>query len=322
MKKDKGEEQKLRILELNDRFNKGEVIEKEYISRVFGVEKRTIQRDIKVLNNYYIKVDGLSPRRIHYSRKKNGHELLNRKSNLIESDIFAVSKILLDSRAFSNEEINRIINALVQNYNDGSIIKKLISNELFHYVSPSHNRNIVDFLWKISQSILEKNIVNVSYMRQDKVIKQHKLKPLGLVFNEYYFYLLAEIVRKDKYYQAVFRVDRFQEYIITEEKFKVDYKDRFEEGEYRKRIHFMYQGELMNIQFKFGGDSLEAVLDRIPTARVIGRDEDKYVINAEVYSKGIIMWLLSQREYIEVIRPNSLREEMKEIARNIYNLYC
>ena len=47
------------------------------------------------------------------------------------------------------------------------------------------------------------------------------------------------------------------------------YKDRFKEGEFLNKIQYMYTGELVKIQFKFRGRSLEAILDRLPTANVI-----------------------------------------------------
>ena len=83
----------------------------------------------------------------------------------------------------------------------------------------------------------------------------------------------------------------------------------------------MYKGDLTHIQFKFWGASLEAVLDRIPTAEIIGWDGEKAIIEGEVYSKGAIMWLLSQMEFLEVIRPESLRQEMKNKIERMYNIY-
>lgn len=314
-------DQTIRILELDTRFNKGEIINKENIASIFDVDPKTIQRDIAALNEYYKKVDGKNFRKIQYSRKDKGHKLNSMRGEFSESDIFAIAKILLESRAFSKIEMNRIIESLINNCSNDNNVKSLISNELFHYVETKHNKEIVDFIWSISKSIWERKIANVSYTRQDATKKKYNIKPLGLIFNEFYFYLIAEIIGKDKYYPAVFRVDRFNKYTITDEKFSVNYKDRFEEGEYRKRIHFMYQGELIHIQFKFWGDSLDAILDKIPTARVVKETEDYYLIEAEVYDKGIVMWILSQREFIEIVRPLALRNEIKAVANRILKLY-
>jgi predicted DNA-binding transcriptional regulator YafY len=83
----------------------------------------------------------------------------------------------------------------------------------------------------------------------------------------------------------------------------------------------MYPGQLIHLQFKFWGASLEAVLDRIPTAKVVGHDGEKAIVEAEVFDRGIIMWLLSQREFLEVIKPEKLRKEMKETLEKMLQNY-
>lgn len=77
------------------------------------------------------------------------------------------------------------------------------------------------------------------------------------------------------------------------------YRSRFEEGEFRKRVQFMYGGKLEKIRFRYTGPSLEAVLDHLPTAEVVAQDESGWTISAEVFGKGIEMWLRSQGEYVQ-----------------------
>ena len=78
----------------------------------------------------------------------------------------------------------------------------------------------------------------------------------------------------------------------------------------------MSPGKLMRIKFEFIGGTLEAVLDKLPTARILEEDEEKVLIEAEVYGNGITMWLLSQGSKIRVISPGSLVAEMlDEISR-------
>ncbi len=143
---------------------------------------------------------------------------------------------------------------------------------------------------------------------------------MGIIFSEYYFYLNAFIDDKDeqgkyihKYgYPAIFRLDRIKSYKKVGEKFQIPYASRFEEGEFRKRIQFMYPGKLMNLQLKYYGNNPEPILDRLLTAKIVNQKADETVIEAEVYGKGIVMWLLSQGSNIEVIKLDSLRQEMKQ----------
>ena len=86
-----------------------------------------------------------------------------------------------------------------------------------------------------------------------------------------------------------------------DETFKVIYKDRFEEGEFRKRVQFMFGGKLRKVRFEYSGYSVEAVLDRLPTARIEKEEDGVYTISAEVFGDGIDMWLRSQGDRIRVI---------------------
>ena len=72
---------------------------------------------------------------------------------------------------------------------------------------------------------------------------------------------------------------------------------------------------------KFYGENPEPILDRLPTARVIEQHDKECIIEAEVYGKGVIMWILSQGSKVEVLRPEGMREEMKQILQNMLKLY-
>ena len=67
----------------------------------------------------------------------------------------------------------------------------------------------------------------------------------------------------------------------------------------------MLSGKLRTVKFEYTG-ILEVVQDRLPTAEVLEESEmddgvKKYVIIAEVYGKGINMWLKSQGDKVKVI---------------------
>ena len=53
----------------------------------------------------------------------------------------------------------------------------------------------------------------------------------------------------------------------------------------------MYSGELRRVKFKYSWPSIEAVLDKLPTAEVLPKKDGCYAVSAEVYENGIDMWL-------------------------------
>ena len=103
-------------------------------------------------------------------------------------------------------------------------------------------------------------------------------------------------------YPTIYRIDRILELQVLDEHFNIPYKDRFEEGEYRKRIQFMYGGKLQRTKFWYKGTSVEAILDRLPTAKILKEENGKFLISAETFGKGIDMWLRSQGDYVEVVK--------------------
>lgn len=146
---------------------------------------------------------------------------------------------------------------------------------------------------------------------KDKAVVNRKVKPVAIMFSAYYFYLTAfiddEDVRKDfdvinDSFPTIYRIDRIKKLKVLDEKFHIHYSSRFEEGEFRKRIQFMFGGKLQKVKFKYSGNDIDAVLDRLPTATVLSEDEGAYTVSAEVFGKGIDIWLSSQGNYVTQIQ--------------------
>lgn len=129
-----------RILNMYERLNKGEVVNKQSLSEIYDVDKKTIQRDIKELKDY-LERDEKDTEAILYSKNKKGYQMEdNKRSMLSDRDIYALCKIILESRAFSNMEMNRILDVLNSQGRDNKLLKKIISNERFNYIPPRHKK--------------------------------------------------------------------------------------------------------------------------------------------------------------------------------------
>ena len=326
-----------RILDLYTRLLDGKVItDLDAEAAKFGVDKRSIQRDISDIKAY-LKENAveLRGRSLVDSKEAGGKVIIGGNSSAMSNDeILAVSKILLDSRAFPKEEMEDILDKLLEGCapkNSKELVSSLIRNEKFHYVELDHRQSVKGILWGLGEEIRSSNLLNITYYKQvsSKDMVERVVLPLAIIFSEYYFYLCAFLMKKDgkgKYkqefdYPTVFRVDRINDYKETGEKGKIDYGSRFEEGEFRKRVQFMFPGKLVTLQFKYSGPNVEAVLDRLPTATIKSKKDGTYTIEADVYGKGILMWLLSQGSAVEVIRPRSIRDEMKQTLEEMLKKY-
>lgn len=55
-------------------------------------------------------------------------------------------------------------------------------------------------------------------------------------------------------FPTIYRVDRIHKVDVLDERFKISHANRFEEGQYRKRVQFMYGGKLHRVTFKYTGE--------------------------------------------------------------------
>lgn len=301
-----------RLLQMYSRLVNREILNKQNLAQQFGVTQRSIQRDIESLR-CFITEQGLS-QEIFYDRNAKGYVLKDQKQRtLTNSEILAVCKILLESRSMNREEMMPILDKLLDccvPAESKKAVSKLIANERHHYIPPQHGKEILPGLWEIGQAIEQHRVMEMEYKSLGGKIAVRTLEPVGLMFSEYYFYLVGFLRNIDRnthfenpndLFPTIYRIDRIQRFLVTDEVFTPAYATRFQEGEFRKRIQFMFGGKLNRIRFKYTGPSIEAVLDRLPTAVITGRDDEGWFVEAEVFGKGVDMWLRSQGDNIAII---------------------
>lgn len=300
-----------RVLSLYSQLMEGRIIKKSVAAQKYGVNERSIQRDIEDIRAFCrncVALGDSMPGDLIYDYIEKGYRLDRRQApKLSNSEVLALCKILLDSRAFVKTEmadmLHKVIACCVPESNQ-ALITKLVNNETFHYVEPRHRTSFLDTMWQLGEAIQQHRYVTVTYGRiKDRKVVERRLKPLALLFSEYYFYLIAFIDDSNiqKIYEGardmtptIYRLDRIKNLTVEKDVFRIPYNRRFQEGEFRKRVQFMYGGPLQRVTFTYTGSDIDAVLDRLPTAKILSEENGTYRIEAEVYGKGVEMWLHSQ----------------------------
>lgn len=309
-----------RLLRIYFKLVSGEILKKQELAQHFHVTERSIQRDIEALRCFFAEEGLLQD--VVYDKKVRGYRMENPALWTLEnSEILAVCKILLESRSMRRDEMFPILDKLIAccvPERNRKAVQELLANEKHHYIEPHHGQPVLNGMWELGQAIRNHQMVEIEYERmKEPYLVKRRVKPVGIMFSEYYFYLTAFLEDKESFenpddlFPTIYRIDRIRSFKVTEERFAVPYKDRFQEGEFRKRVQFMYGGRLERIKFKYTGPSIESVLDRIPTAEIVGQDENGWIVNAEVFGKGINMWLRSQGSHIKVMFPIGFSSETK-----------
>ncbi|MBO5373171.1 MAG: WYL domain-containing protein [Lachnospiraceae bacterium] len=314
-----------RVLELFFRALKGENLCVRELAEEYHVSTRSLSRDINELKNFLAeRRDMFGNAELEYSNQtKRYHLKLN--EFITNKELLAITKVLIGCRAFNTDDLLVLLRKLKAHTSteDRRKLDNLIMKEVFWYTSIHFDCNsIIDMVWEITEYIEAKRLITITYHKMDRSLVRRKIKPVSVLFSEYYFYLIAyESEGEEAKIPKYFRIDRIVNIVAHREYFQLQKSQEVDEGSLRNRSQFMFPGKLRRIRFEFSGPSVQAVLDRIPTAKIIDHKEGKDIIEAEVYGTGIKMFLLSQGSWVKVLSPQDFVEEMREEVNKMLEHY-
>lgn len=307
-----------RLLELFFRGLRGEDLSVQKMAEEYGVSTKSMTRvvnDLKAFLAEHRELVGNTELQYSYADKC---YRLYMDEFLSNKELFALVEVMIGARAFSKLELLTLTDKLKRftTPEDRPKMNELIRRELYHYPEVKHDCDSVqETLWQLVNCIQKRQEISIDYYRMDRANVSHRIRPASVMFTDYYFYLIAFKTDDQKHKPVYFRVDRIKHITEHRKRFVAEETLGFDEGLLRKRSLFMWPGPLRRILFEFTGPSVQAVLDKLPTAKIIERTGGKYLIEAETYGDGIKMWLLSQGSWVKVIEPTEFVEEIKkEIA--------
>ena len=314
-----------RILEIFFRGLRGEDLSVQKLANEYGVSTKSISRDINDFKAFLANHRELvGNTELNYSYQDRCYRLYIDEF-LSNKELFALVEVLIGSRAFSRMELLTIVDKLKRftTTEDRPKLNELIRKEIFHYSQVHHDcESVTDTLWQLVNCITEHREISIEYYKMDRSYVTHRIKPVSVMFSDYYFYLIAFKAEDEENKPVYFRTDRIRHITEHRKKFVLEHGEGFDEGLLRKRSLFMWPGPLRTIRFEFSGPSVQAVLDKLPTAKIIERlGGNKYLIEAEVYGDGIKMWILSQGSWVKVTEPQELICDIKQKISIMHAMY-
>ena len=295
------------------------------LAEKFGVSKKTINRDIADIRAFLdCSREFTGNMELVYSRKAGAFYFKNDEF-LKSSELFAFMKILIGTRALSKLDLLGIKAKLRKftSLDERVLLDKLVSDELYYYDEIKfYCRSLIDNLWQISRAIDSGKEITITYYKMDHSQITRRIRPVAVSFSEFYFYVFAYHENDEETARRNYRLDRITDIVIHRERLINSIPKGFSEGVYRRENRFMFPGKTRAIRFEFSGPSVQAVLDRLPTAKLIELDPGgKAVIEAKVSGDGIKMFLLSQGSWVKVLEPAEFASEMKDEIEKMLESY-
>ena len=194
--------------------------------------------------------------------------------------------------------------------------------KLYRSAGDSGSADLFERVWKLEGMIRRGNVIRISYERLDNELVDRELYPVSVVFSEYYFYLIACRAGKEDMMAIYYRLDRIKSMKELDQKACFGTNGRYGLSDAKRYSQNMFMGKRIVIRFVYTGPSIEAILDKFPTAKIVRRDEEGVELTASVeYSRGTIMELLSQGSWIRVLKPDNVVKDIQNELRVMKSYY-
>ena len=302
----------------------------------------TQQEIIKLLElNYGMDCDRRSVKNNVLSLKELGEECgfeisMEKGYRLISREFDdAELRILIDSVLFSKSISTRQAKNLIKKIRN--LASKYFNAKVSHVCNlPELNRTInkqaMYSMDVINDAIAEKRKINFIYNDIGTDFKLHPrreepyvVNPYQIVANNGRFYLICNYDKYDNV--AHFRIDRMTDVHELEEKIKPmkevpELDGRLNLPKHMAEHIYMFSGPSSAIKLATTADMMSELVDWFGTDfKIMEQDGDRIVVRLNCNEKAMRFWALQYVPYVEVLGPESLREQIKTDIAAMSNKY-
>ena len=312
---------------------------KKYSDEEHMLTVKEIQRKIKEI--YDVEIDTRTIRRnINLLKYKLAYDISTREDNgkgyYINRDPetdFEPGEIraIIDNFSYANYIVPSIAKEIIKKCKNMQTIyenEKLRDYQIYSVNSKTENAEVIKNIEDISSSIYNNHKIKFEYWKYEITNKLEKqivsiptVSPFAIIYNKQEFYFIGIKDGQDKFYH--YRLDRMKNVQelndkITIKKTKSQIKDFAEStvemfGGKKEEIEAICKKCLLNTIFDTFGKN-------VTIEKISGNDEVfKLVVDSN--PMGFKMWAMRNIDMVEVIRPEKLRNEMKDIIKNALKRY-
>ena len=290
----------------------------------FTAERKSIYSDIQTLIDYGYDI-------IQTRTPKQGWFLASREFEMHEIRLLAdaVASAGFITRKKSNELIQKL-SCLIGQHEWEQINRQLCLDNRHK----NQNEEIFYNIDKIQRAISGRRRINIKYFRRGiddrgKICINTKtferISPYALVWESDHYYLVCNTPKYNNLMHM--RLDRIKSVSLLDEAIRPvsevsRYLYEIDTADYINKTFNMFGGEPASITVKCPNSFIEEVCDRFSDdITIFNCDKDSFCFSTvALISDGLISFLL-QFEGIEVLRPDSLREKLKERIEKLNEVY-
>ena len=312
---------------------------KKYSDEEHMLTAAEIQRKIKEI--YDVEIDTRTIRRnINLLKYKLDYDISTREDNgkgyYINRDPetdFEPGEVraIIDNFSYANYIVPSIAKEIIKKCKNMQTVyenEKLKDYQIYSVNSKTENAEVIKNIEDISSSIYNNHKIKFEYWKYEitnklekQIVSTPTVSPFAIVYNKQEFYFIGIKDGQDKFYH--YRLDRMKNVKELNEKITIK-KTKSQIRDFAESTVEMFGGKKEEIEAVCNKCLLNAIFDifgkNVTIEKIPGNDENfKLIVDSN--PMGFRMWAMRNIDMVEVIRPENLRNEMREIVENAIERY-
>ncbi|GAB6168093.1 WYL domain-containing transcriptional regulator [Clostridium carnis] len=301
-------------------LNYGKLIKKKELSEKLGVSEKQISRYKEALDEI-VTIESIPGPNGGYKLKD---KYLPFKQLLTKEEVI-ILKLAINGmkETFNgdNSKINKAIDKI--NYSIMNKDNNLFEAQIIPYSKVKENYdNLTKKQLSIYEAILQNKQIIITYRGNDGLKTRRWVEPYKLLIYKGESYLVANCLLKSSI--RFFKLVRISEYIITGKSFEKTIDIDKILSDYKDKNIGIFSGKEYNLKLEISPPMANTVKERIWVDNQVIEELDNGKIIFKATMKGspeITSWILSLKDSVKIIEPESLKKEVKEyLVKMINNL--
>ena len=264
-------------------------------------------------------------------------------------DISMWGGIFLKSRLFDNAELRMLIDSVLfsrtlSGEEAERLIKKLtgLGNKYFHAkvkhvchlpkLIHSDNKQVLLNLDVLNDAIEQERKVRFTYNSYGKDFQLHPrrkdpyiVNPYQMVANQGRYYLLCSYDTSNRL--SHYRLDYMTKLEMLDAKVEpMDQMEDFVQGyslpKHMEEHIYMFSGPSVQVKMRVSEHMIGALIDWFGKKfRIVQEEADKLIVSVACNKHAMRYWALQYGEYAEILEPESLRDEIREVVDCMASFY-
>ena len=292
------------------------------IKEIYDVDTdvRTIKRNINLLK-YKLKYDIST-----WEENRKGYYInRNPETDFEPGEIRAI----IDTFSYANYIVPSIGKSIISKCKNMQNIyenQKLKNYKIYSRDSKTENMEVIKNIEDVSGAIQNLNKITFQYWKYDitekltkKIVSNPVVTPYAIIYSKQQFYLIGIKEGEEEFYS--YRLDRIKSIKILDAKRTIS-KTSSQIQEFAESLVDMFGGKKDEIEADCNICLIYSILDTFgKSITLIKKDEKTFKLLVDANTKGFSFWALRNLENVTVIKPESLRNDIKEIIDNAGKRY-